>query len=136
MNSRSTRSRSTQLIQQSESQSRAKWTLSLTRILLDLLVDQVHKGNKQKKSFTKKGWRCIYDDFHKKTNLNWDMEQLKYRFVALRKQYGTVKLLLEQEDFSWDEPTGVIMATDEAWHRYIEVLQLFFLKSYLDSCYL
>ncbi|XP_057492286.1 L10-interacting MYB domain-containing protein-like [Actinidia eriantha] len=118
MASRPTRSRRLPPRQQPEQQSRAKWTMPLTKILVDLMVDQVHKGNRQNHSFGKKAWKSISDDFHKKTGLKWE-EQLKNRYAVLRRQYSIVKLLLDQSDFKWDETTGTIMAADEVWDRFI-----------------
>ncbi|KAL3525246.1 hypothetical protein ACH5RR_013618 [Cinchona calisaya] len=120
MASRSTRSRRAVPVQQPESQSRAKWTSALTKILVDLLVDQVRQGNKRNKSFDKKAWECVCEDFREKTGLKWDNEQLKSRYTALRKQYVIVKSLLDHGDFKWDQATGVIVATDEAWDGYIK----------------
>ncbi|CAK9156980.1 unnamed protein product [Ilex paraguariensis] len=120
MASRSTRSRRPPPAGQPEPQSRAKWTSSLTKILAELMVDQVHKKNKQNHSFSKKAWKYICDDFYMKTGLKWDKEQLKNRYAVLRKQYLIVKSLLDQSDFKWDEPTGVIIANDEAWDNYIK----------------
>lgn len=107
--------------QQQEQQTRARWTASLTKILADLMVDQVHKGNRQHNSFGKKAWKLMCDEFYKKSSLKWDKEQLKNRYAVLRRQYVTVKLLLDQSDFTWDESTGTILGDDEAWAEYIRV---------------
>lgn len=107
--------------QQQEQQPRARWTTSLTKILADLMVHQVHQGNKQSNSFNKKAWKYICDEFHSKTGLKWDKEQLKNRYSVLRRQYSTVKSIIEHSDFSWDESTGSIMAKEEVWAEYIRV---------------
>ncbi|XP_030974227.1 L10-interacting MYB domain-containing protein-like isoform X1 [Quercus lobata] len=117
MSSRVTRSRREP--PQQDDQARARWTTSLTKILADLMINQVQKGNRQKNSFSKKAWRYISAEFYKKTGLKWDKEQLKNRYAVLRRQYITVKSLLDQSDFSWDEFTGTIIAKDEAWTEYI-----------------
>lgn len=85
------------------------------------MVDEVQGGHKQNKSFSKKGWKCICEEFHKRTGLTWEREQLKYRYAALRKLFATMKLLLDHTDFKWDETTGLVTATDEAWDRYMKV---------------
>ncbi|KAH6803728.1 hypothetical protein C2S51_031975 [Perilla frutescens var. frutescens] len=115
-----TRSKKAQVAQQPENQLRAKWTASLTKALADLMVDEIHKGNKSSKSFSKKGWKFICDNFRIQTGYWWDNEQLKSRYGALRKQYINITLLLDQPDFKWDEATGAIVASDEAWDRYIK----------------
>ncbi|KAF8406604.1 hypothetical protein HHK36_008693 [Tetracentron sinense] len=103
-----------------QDQSRAKWTTSLTMILADLMVDQVLKGNRQNNSFGKKTWKYICDGFYKKTGLKWDKEQLKNRYGVLRRQYVTVKSLLDQNDFCWDESQHIVTAKDEVWDKYIK----------------
>ncbi|PIN00932.1 hypothetical protein CDL12_26563 [Handroanthus impetiginosus] len=118
MAGRTTRSSKSQLVQHTENQSRAKWTASLTKTLADLMVDQIHKGNKSNKSFTKKGWKLICDNFRIQTGCWWDNEQIKSRYVALRKQYINVSQLLDHPEFEWDDTTGAITAKDEAWDRY------------------
>ncbi|KAK4262046.1 hypothetical protein QN277_027658 [Acacia crassicarpa] len=118
MAGRVTRSRRLPTRQQDQ-QSRARWTTPLTKILVDLMVEQLHKGNKQSNSFNKKAWKYICDEFYSKTGLKWDKEQLKNRYSVLRKQYTTVTSILELSDFNWDDATGSIIATEEVWAEYI-----------------
>ncbi|RAL46504.1 hypothetical protein DM860_004783 [Cuscuta australis] len=106
--------------QQPESQSRAKWNAHLTNILVELMVEQARIGNKQSKFFNKEAWKFICDEFHKETGLPWDQEQLRSRYTALRKHYAIVRSILDQSDFKWDESTGAIIATNEAWDAYIK----------------
>ncbi|XVF18052.1 hypothetical protein REPUB_Repub10bG0178400 [Reevesia pubescens] len=124
MASRVTRSRRQQQqqqpSQQQEQQLRARWTTFLTKTLADLLVEQVHRGNRLNNSFNKRAWKSMCDDFYKKTGLKWDKEQLKNKYGVLRRQYVLVKLLLDQSDFSWNESTGYIIGKDEAWADFIK----------------
>ncbi|MED6108460.1 hypothetical protein PIB30_119042 [Stylosanthes scabra] len=112
--------RSRRLEAQQQEQSRARWTTSLTKILAELMVEQVQKGNKHNNLFNKKAWKYICDEFYKKTGLKWDKEQLKNRYSVMRKQYSTVKSILDQSEFSWDEATGSITASDKTWAEYIK----------------
>ncbi|EEF32727.1 L10-interacting MYB domain-containing protein [Ricinus communis] len=121
MTNRVTRSRQQVTQQPPELQMRARWTTGLTKIFADLMVDQVHKGNKlSNNSFNKKAWNIMCDEFYEKTGLNWDKEQLKNRFSIMRKQHAIVKSLLNQSEFHLDESTGNIIASNEAWNRYIK----------------
>ncbi|OVA07336.1 Myb/SANT-like domain [Macleaya cordata] len=118
--SRSTRQSRPNYTQSHQEQARAKWTTPLTNILADLMVEEVVKGNKQNNSFGKKAWKNICDEFHKKTGLKWDREQLKNRYGVLRRHYTTMKSLLDLNDFTWDESRQIVMATDEVWDEYIK----------------
>ena len=42
-------------------------------------------------------------------------EQLQNRYDVLRMQYVTVKALLDQGDFNWDEDTCIVTAKDDTW---------------------
>ncbi|CAA0836787.1 Unknown protein [Striga hermonthica] len=84
------------------------------------MVDQIRKGNVSNKSFSRKGWKFICDNFRIQTGYWWDNEQLKSRYVTLKKLYSNVNLLLDHPDFKLDEITGSVTATDEAWDRYIK----------------
>ncbi|XP_021722688.1 uncharacterized protein LOC110690143 [Chenopodium quinoa] len=104
---------------QHEQPGRAKWTMSLTKVLVDLMVDQINQMNSQKISVGNK-WKYMCDEFYRRTGLRWDREQLKYRCSVLKKMYATVKSLLDQQGFCWDENTGAITAEDKAWDQYIK----------------
>ncbi|KAK6922572.1 Myb/SANT-like domain [Dillenia turbinata] len=97
--------------QPEELQSRAKRTASLSKTLAELMLE---KENRPKKSFGTKAWNSICDNFRRETGLKWDKEQLNNRFAALKKQYNIVKSVLEHRDFSYDESSCTIIATDEA----------------------
>lgn len=84
------------------------------------MVDQVHQGNRKNNYFGKKAWKYICDEFYKRTGLKWDKEQLKNRCAVMRRMYVIIKSLLDCSDFSWDEATGTITASDEVWAEYMK----------------
>lgn len=112
-------------------QQQPKWTAFLTKLLANLIVDQVLKGNRVNNSFSNKAWNFITDEFYKRSGFKWDKEHLKNRFAVLRRQYAVVKLLLARDDFIFDESNGSVIATDEAWDQYVKVLSFFFFFSML-----
>ncbi|KAL8151741.1 hypothetical protein V2J09_021549 [Rumex salicifolius] len=105
---------------QLEQPTRAKWTNMLTQIFADLMVDQVQKGNRRRCFFNKEAWESMTEEFCTRTGMRWDKEQLRSRYSSLKKQYVTVKSLLGQNDFSLDETSGAITATDNAWDVFIK----------------
>lgn len=113
---------------QPELQPWARWTAHQTAILADLMVQQVHKGNKKHGgSFTKPAWKSICNDFFNHTGFRCEMVRLKSRYSHLKRQHAVVKSLLDQSEFSWDESTGAVIASDEAWKTFISVYHKFHL---------
>lgn len=106
--------------QMDEDQSRAKWSTSLEKIFVELMLEQVLQGNRSNNSFSKKAWNYICDEFNRQTGLNFHKQQLKNRHGVLRRLYNSLKLLLDQDGFSWDESRGLAIAEDEVWAKYIE----------------
>lgn len=96
-------------------QPRARWTAFLTKVLVGLMVDQVHSGNRRNNTFNRKAWSFISDGFFSITGFKWDKEQLKNKYAVLRRQFALVKKLLDRSDFTLDQYTGNFGASDEAW---------------------
>ena len=102
-------------------QSRAKWTANSTKIFANLLVEQIQQGNRPNNVFNKKAWKHIQEEFNKQTGLKFDRQQLKNHLDVLRKRYNYVKVLLDQNEFSWDVSQCMVIAEDAVWKKYIEV---------------
>ncbi|XP_050367174.1 L10-interacting MYB domain-containing protein-like [Argentina anserina] len=102
-----------------QDQSRAKWTTFSTKIFVDLLVEQIRKGNRGSGAFSKLAWKIIRDEFNQQTGLNFDKQQLKNHLDVLRKRYNMVKAILDHTGFSWDV-AHMVRAEDDVWQEYIE----------------
>lgn len=101
--------------------SRTYWTPPMDRYLIDLLLEQVHKGNKLGQTFLTQGWIEVAKLFNENFGSHHDKEVLKNRHKHLRRQYNDVKALLEQGGFSWDETRQMVNASDSIWDAYTKV---------------
>lgn len=110
--------------QAKQDQSRAKWTPSLDKIFVDLLVEQT----RQNCVSNKKAWKHIWEQFNKQTGLNFDEQQLRNHHSVLRKWSNDIKSLLDQSGFSWNESQHMVMADEEVWENYIKVHLSTFLR--------
>ncbi|CAN1816190.1 L10-interacting MYB domain-containing protein [Linum perenne] len=109
------------LQEEDQQHSRAKWTNELTKIVVELMVDEAERGNRTRSSFKKQAWESITQQFSQKTGLKWDEQQLKSKYILMKKQYAVAKPLLEHSDFRFDESTGTVVATnDDAWVEYVK----------------
>ncbi|KAI3989067.1 hypothetical protein MKX01_033103 [Papaver californicum] len=100
-----------------QDQARARWTENMDTIFTDLMVEQVFKGNRMNNIFNKKAWKYIHDEFNRQTGLNFNRKQLKNHHNVLRRIYGNVRSLLDQEGFSWDETNCMVIAENELWEK-------------------
>lgn len=98
--------------------SRTYWTPPMDRYLTDLLLEQVHKGNKLGQTFLTQGWIEVAKLFNENFGSHHDKEVLKNRHKHLRRQYNDVKVLLEQGGFYWDETRQMVNASDSIWDAY------------------
>ncbi|MCL7049859.1 hypothetical protein MKW94_017199 [Papaver nudicaule] len=103
-----------------QDQARARWSETMDKIFTDLMVEQVRQGNRMNNIFNKKAWKYIHDEFNRQTGLNFNRKQLKNHHNVLRRIYGNVRSLLDQEGFSWDETNCMVIAENELWEKSVK----------------
>lgn len=108
--------------------SRTYWTPPMDRYLIDLLLDQVHRGNKLGQTFITQAWADMVVSFNSKFRSHHDKDVLKNRFKHLRRQYNDIKILLQQSGFSWDETREMVTAEDHVWDAYTKVNNYFLMS--------
>lgn len=97
-----------------------EWTALSTKLLANLILDQVRKGNTANNSLSNKAWNFITNEFYTRSGIKHDREHLKNRFALLRREFSVVKLILSRDNFVFDESTGCIIAADEAWDQIVK----------------
>ncbi|XP_048332023.1 L10-interacting MYB domain-containing protein isoform X1 [Ziziphus jujuba] len=97
---------------------RTYWTPPMDRYLIDLLLDQVHRGNKLGQTFICQAWIDMVTAFNAQFRSCHDKDVLKNRYKHLKRQYNDIKILLEHSGFSWDETREMISAEDYVWDAY------------------
>lgn len=100
---------------------RTYWTPPMDRYLIDLLLEQVHRGNKLGQTFITQSWNDMITSFNDKFLSHHDKDVLKNRFKHLRRLYSEIKVLLQHGGFLWDEPRDMVTAEDHIWDAYIKV---------------
>lgn len=89
--------------------------------LIDLLLDQVHRGNRIGQTFIGQAWNEMVTSFNANFKSHHDKDVLKNRYKHFRRHYNDVKILLEQTGFSWDESREMVTAKDHIWDAHIKV---------------
>lgn len=105
----------------SNDRSRTYWTPTMERYFIDLMLEQLHRGNRIGHTFNKQAWTDMLAVFNAKFESQYDKDVLKSRYTNLWKQFNDVKELLGQTGFAWDENRKMVVADDGLWHDYIKV---------------
>ncbi|XP_028100411.1 uncharacterized protein LOC114299776 isoform X2 [Camellia sinensis] len=78
----------------------ATWTALEEELYIQLMVKEVHKGNRSSTTFSRKGWKQIEQEFCEKTNKS---------------------KLLKEPGFTWVPVLSIVTATDAVWESYIKI---------------
>ncbi|XP_059648899.1 L10-interacting MYB domain-containing protein-like [Cornus florida] len=98
----------------------ALWSTQLERCFVDIMVEEVNKGNMPSGIFTSKCWKKIAEEFKNKTNHAYNVKQLKAKFNRLRTKHCEFSTLLnETTGFGWDAETNTVTADEETWQTYL-----------------
>ena len=119
---------------------RTNWTQPMDHCFLELLLDQVSRGNKNGNVFIKEAWTEMIARFNDKFGFKHKTDVLKNRYKWLRKQFSNVKILI-QNGFSWDEKQQMVTADNQVWDDYIKVRFLLnvlthLVRAHFTSCLL
>ncbi|EOX95182.1 Uncharacterized protein TCM_004738 isoform 1 [Theobroma cacao] len=102
------------------SRTRTNWHPPMDRSFIDLMLEQVHKGNQVDGVFRKQAWVEMIASFNAKFGFNYDMDILKNRYKTLRRQYNLIKNILQLDGFAWDDARQMVTADDSVWQDYIK----------------
>ncbi|TYH05001.1 hypothetical protein ES288_A08G050200v1 [Gossypium darwinii] len=102
--------------------SRTIWTPEMDRYFIDLMLEQLNKGNRfDDHVFSKTAWMNMNSSFNERFKFEYEMDVLKNRHKTLRNLYKAVKNLLNQKGFNWDSTRQMVIAENKIWDEYIKV---------------
>lgn len=101
--------------------SRTDWTPSMERCLIDIMLEEVRRGNNIYYVLNSPAWIDMLVLFKERFGIQFDKDYLKSCCKGLEKLYHDLRYILEQRGFSWDETKQMITAYDGVWDAYIKV---------------
>ncbi|KAG2667698.1 hypothetical protein I3760_15G128000 [Carya illinoinensis] len=99
---------------------RTNWTPAMERYFIDLLLDQVHRGNRMGHTFNKQAWTDMLTMFNAYFGSPYDEKVLKSHYTNLWTQFNDIKILLDQNGFSWDDTKQMVVASHHVWDSYVK----------------
>lgn len=114
---------------------RTYWTPSMSRCLVDLLLEQVKIGNKSGQSLMKRAWDNVLVSFNERFKSGFDRDVLRSHYKSLKKRFNIVNHLLQQNGFSWDDTREMVVAERHLWDAIIKVNYIYIFCTHLiNSC--
>ncbi|KAI7980554.1 L10-interacting MYB domain-containing protein [Camellia lanceoleosa] len=96
------------------------WQPPMDRYFIDVMLEQVQKGNQIDGLFHKQAWTEMIASFNARFGFKYDIDVLKNRYKTLKRQYNVIKNLLNLNGFFWDETRQIVTADDRVWEDYIK----------------
>ncbi|KAF7098141.1 hypothetical protein CFC21_099907 [Triticum aestivum] len=97
--------------------SRAKWSHQMKLYLIKLLKDHDVPGFRTQNAWSKEAWNNILHQLNQKFDQSFTLNQVKQKEQDLKRDYRTVKKLLDVSGFGWDKDRKMVDAPDS---RYAE----------------
>ncbi|XP_062085697.1 L10-interacting MYB domain-containing protein-like [Humulus lupulus] len=97
------------------------WTQRHEEIFIELMEEEVLKGNKKTTTFTKQSWKYIKEELCARARRNYSDMQLRNKYNQLKQKHKEFKSLLKENGMGYNAVTGEVSATDEVWDKLIRV---------------
>ena len=97
------------------------WPDSVAKAFIDIMVDEVTKGNMPNGVFHSRTWNSMTVRLNSMTNRSYKKEQLKAKMHRLRALYREFYLLVQHTGFGWNAETNTVTASEEVWQNYLRV---------------
>ncbi|ONL93129.1 hypothetical protein ZEAMMB73_Zm00001d027424 [Zea mays] len=97
---------------------RAKWIHERKLFLIQLLKDHDVPGFRTQNAWCKEAWNNIVRRLNEKFGTSYTIGQVKQKEQDLKKDYRSVKELVEQSGFGWNGERMMVEAPDSVWASF------------------
>ena len=89
------------------------WRGNIEKIFIDIMVNEVNKGNMDSGTFSANTWRRILLKVNSQEKRNFNLKQLKQKFNRLHAMHREFPGLLKHIRLGWDAETNIMHALEE-----------------------
>uniref|UniRef100_A0ACD5U7T3 Uncharacterized protein n=1 Tax=Avena sativa TaxID=4498 RepID=A0ACD5U7T3_AVESA len=97
---------------------RAKWSHQMRRYLIGLLKDYDVPGFRTQNAWNTEAWTHIVSRLNQKFGVSFSVKQVKQKEQDLKKDYRSVKDLLDESGFGWYSEKNMVDASDSVWASF------------------
>ena len=101
-----------------KSNPRAKWSHQMKVYLIRLLKDYDVPGFRTQNAWSTEAWTNIVCRLNQKFGVLFNVKQVKQKEQDLKKDYRSVKDLLDESGFGWDSERNMVDAPDSVWASF------------------
>ncbi|OMO51148.1 hypothetical protein CCACVL1_29981 [Corchorus capsularis] len=95
------------------------WSIEKEKIFIELMEEEVKKGNRPTTTFNKEAWKTIRIELSKQAKFNYTELQLRNKFNQLRSRHTNFTKLLKETGIGYVAATGQVIGTEDTWqHLY------------------
>ncbi|XP_052134880.1 L10-interacting MYB domain-containing protein-like [Oryza glaberrima] len=98
--------------------SRAKWSHQMKLFLIQQLKDHDVPGFRTHNAWSKDAWTSIVSQLNCKFGVSLTVNQVKQKEQDLKKDYRSVKDLVTESGFGWDNERMMVDAPDSVWDTF------------------
>ncbi|KAJ7950855.1 L10-interacting MYB domain-containing protein [Quillaja saponaria] len=99
-----------------------KWSMSMDRVLTNVLLDQYNLGNRSPNGWKDVTYTTAINDLKDQCNVVVTKDNIKARLKTWDKHYQVVSMMLNTSGFYWDwERHMVKVESEDVWENYIKV---------------
>ncbi|GLT52182.1 hypothetical protein SLA2020_255350 [Shorea laevis] len=91
------------------------WNDSNEQIFIELIVEEVKKGNRTSGNLSKLGWSNIAQGLKEKTGRDYTNPQLKRKYQSLRIRHRKFTALIQETGICYNCCTGEVNASEDVW---------------------
>jgi len=109
-----------------------RWTDDMDQILLNALMEEVHKGNRHDGSFSSEAYLNVVAVLRSNIDPTITKQHIKNRMKTLKDRFGEAyDLFGSLSGFGWNSTTRRFTAEEQVWQELIRVS--FFFVSFINS---
>ena len=101
---------------------KAMWDDAHLKKLIEILREEVEKGNRPLGYLNKKGWETVLEKWEARTGKKYPKDKFKNKWDAIKNEYTWfMELKNEATGLGWDDAKRTVDCSKEWWDEHIKV---------------